>query len=94
MHAVVTISEDRDIVPIAIGFSESDALELAAKHIMQTHDPAWPDLVTVFEAGVYEQVVALWNQNRLTLPDPVEYRTVDLTAAMEEFAARADAAGL
>lgn len=93
MHAVLTINEDREITPIAVGFSEEDALELAAKHIMQTFDPSWPDMATVFEAGVYEQVVTLWNQNRHTLPEPIEYQVVDLSAAMEEFAARTDTAG-
>jgi hypothetical protein len=92
MHAVLTIDEDREIAPIAIGFDERDAQELAAKHIMQTIEPSWPDIVTVFEAGVYEQVVTLWNQNRHTLPEAVEYRVVDLTAAMEGFTARADRA--
>lgn len=90
MHAVLTITEDRDVTAVAVGFDESDALELAAKHIMQTLDPAWPDLVTVFEAGVYEQVVTLWNQNRHLLPEPTEYQIVDITAVMEEFGARAD----
>ncbi|MEX2542785.1 MAG: hypothetical protein WD314_13310 [Trueperaceae bacterium] len=93
MHAVLTISEDHEIVPVAVGLDEHDALELAAKHIMQTLDPSWPDIVTVFEAGVYEQVVTLWNQNRYTLPKVVEYQVVDLSAAMEEFAARVDRAG-
>lgn len=88
MYAVLTINEEHEITPIAVGYSENDALELAAKHIMQTLDPSWPDLITVFEAGVYGQVVTLWNQNRHTLPQPVEYRIVDLTAPMEEFAAR------
>lgn len=93
MHAVLTISEDHDITPVAVGLDERDALELAAKHIMQTLGPSWPDIVTVFEAGVYEQVVTLWNQNRYTLPKVVEYQVVDLSAAMEEFAARVDRAG-
>ena len=90
MHAVLTIDEDRVISAVAVGFSERDAQELAAKHIMQTLDPAWPDLVTVFEAGVYEQVVSLWNQSRHSLPQPVEYKIVDLTAAMEALVERPD----
>lgn len=88
MHAVLTLDEEREITAVAVGFSESDALELAAKHIMQTLDPAWPDLVTVFEAGVYEQVVSLWNQSRHNLPQPIEYKIVDLSAAIEALAER------
>jgi hypothetical protein len=93
MHAVLAISEDREVTAVAVGSDERDALELAAKHIMQTIDPSWPDIVTVFQAGVYEQVVTLWNQNRHTLPEAVEYRIVDLTAALEALEARADRPG-
>ena len=93
MHAVVTIGEDREIVPVAVGFDEDDATALAARHIMQTRDPSWPDLTTAFEAGVYEQVVTLWNQNMHTLPIPVEYQIIDLSSAFEEFSARLEAKG-
>lgn len=88
MHAVLTVTDDREVTAVAMGFDEADAAALAARHIMQSYYPSWPDIVTAFEAGVYEQVVELWNQNRHEMPEPVEYRIVDMTAAVEELAAR------
>ena len=94
MFAVLRVDDDLDVTPIAVGLSEADATELAARHIVESGGPTWPDLLTVFEAGVFEQVVTLWNGNRHQFPDSAAYRIVDVTSVMDEFGRRLDDAGL
>lgn len=91
MYMVITLSEDRELAAVAVGTTETEAARLAAEHIMREQRPAWPDIRTVFEAGVHEQVIALWNANRHQAPVNLEYRVVDVGEAMDDLAARLDA---
>lgn len=88
---VITLGEDRELAAVAVGTTEGEAARLAAEHIMAVQRPAWPDIRTVFDAGVYEQVIALWNANRHQAPAALEYRIVDVSDAMDDFSSRPDA---
>ena len=81
MYAVVTIDDNQDITPLATAFSLEAAERFAAAHIMQYQQPNWQDIHAVFKAGLYPQVIDLWNSSRYQAAEPVKYAILDFTQA-------------